>query len=70
MQFIKPGEKVVNFPGGNMKLVLMTKILGKGAFGQVHLSYQQNDPSKFYAVKVIDKRRLDGQTNSMLQREM
>ena len=34
------------------------------------MSYQQNDPSKYYAVKVVEKRKIKGRLNELLQNEM
>ena len=44
-----------------MQIVLTPKTLGKGQYGQVHLAYQKGDPSKVFAVKVIDRKRIRGQ---------
>ena len=44
-----------------MQIVLTPKSLGRGQYGQVHLSYQKGDSNKIYAVKVIDRKRIRGQ---------
>ena len=70
MQRYNQGDKIVNFPGGKLKLTLTPKTLGKGQYGQVHLSYQQNAPDQFYAVKVVDKKKIKGKLETLLQNEM
>ena len=55
------GSKVIAFPGNQMQIVLTPKTLGKGQYGTVHLAYQKGDPSKVFAVKVIDRKRIKGQ---------
>jgi serine/threonine protein kinase len=45
-----------------MEQITLSKKLGQGQFGTVYLGYRPHDP-KFYAVKVIDKAKINTLTN-------
>ena len=47
---------------GTLKEITLTsKILGKGQFGTVHYSHCKNDEREVYAIKVIDRKRINGE---------
>jgi len=33
--------------------------LGEGSFGQVYKAYSRSDPTQVFAIKIIDKSKLD-----------
>ncbi|CAB4059828.1 CAMK1 [Lepeophtheirus salmonis] len=44
---------------------IMKDVLGTGAFSQVRLAEQREEPSKLYAIKIIDKKALKGKEDSL-----
>ena len=67
---------MLTFPsfGGEKKpkeVTLTSKILGKGQYGTVHYAYSKNDESEIYAIKVIDRKRINGEKELLnLQNEI
>ena len=56
-------NKHIQFPpkekDGKGQTISITNFhLGSGAFGQVKFGYDAHDPTKVYAIKVIDKQKL------------
>lgn len=43
------------------EITLTSKILGKGQYGTVHYSHCKNDEREVYAIKVIDRKRINGE---------
>ena len=69
-QQLEPGSKVIAFPGNKIKIVLTPKVLGRGQYGAVHYGYLQENPLKYYAVKVIDRKRIRGKNQELLVNEI
>ena len=64
------GSKIVAFPGNQIQIVLLPRLLGKGQYGSVHLGYQRGNQDLTYAIKVIDRRRLKGHSQKLLLNEI
>ena len=67
---LEPGCKVIAFPGNKIQIVLTPKLLGKGQYGSVHYGYLRDNPNKYYAVKVIDRKRIKGKNHELLVNEI
>ena len=67
---LEPGCKVIAFPGNKIQIVLTPKILGRGQYGSVHYGYLKDNPNKYYAVKVIDRKRIRGKNHELLVNEI
>ena len=67
---LEPGSKVIAFPGNKIQIVLTPRVLGKGQYGAVHYGYAKDNPSKYYAVKVIDRKRIRGKNHELLVNEI
>ena len=67
---LKPGCKVISFPGNQTQVVLTPKLLGSGQYGQVHQAFIKDDPESLYAVKVIDRKKIKGRTQELLVNEI
>ncbi len=57
--------KILQFPGDptnpekpNKKLVLTSKVLGKGQYGVVQYAYNRFDENDVYAVKCIERKKV------------
>ena len=50
--------------------MLTPKVLGRGQYGAVHYGYLRENPNKYYAVKVIDRKRIKGKTHDLLVNEI
>lgn len=57
--------KLITFPPSsgviNQTIVLTQTLLGKGQFGSVFYAYDQADPTKGYAVKTIERKKIDNE---------
>ena len=67
---LEPGSKVIAFPGNKIQIVLTQRVLGKGQYGSVHYGYLRDNPNKYYAVKVIDRKRIKGKNHELLVNEI
>ena len=67
---MEPGDKVIAFPGNKIQIVLTSKQLGAGQYGSVHYGYLKDNPNKYYAVKVIDKKKIRGKNHELLVNEI
>ena len=50
--------------------MLTPKLLGRGQYGSVQYGYLKDNPSKYYAVKVIDRKRIRGKNHELLVNEI
>jgi len=57
------------FPGNQGQFVL-SKQLGKGAYGIVYLSHLKTNPEKLYAIKVMDRSKIKGKAQELLINEI
>ena len=64
------GCKTIVFPGNQLKVVITAKQLGSGQFGTVNLGYPVNNPNDLFAVKIIDKARVQGKSQQLLINEI
>ena len=60
---------VISFPRGEhlkpLPVVLTTKVLGQGQFGEVRVGYNKDDKTQGYAVKIIDSSKLRNKKNQL-----
>ena len=62
--------KTIAFPGSAITITLTERLLGKGQQGEVRYAYLSSDPNKYYAVKVVDRRKVRNKQHQLLVNEI